>query len=72
MQSANECFKKVKQVYLKFLDKEKIVEKSKIKKIEKLKKIYIPMSFWIEKKYKEKGKILFLGLSGGQVLEKQQ
>ena len=24
------------------------------------------MSFWIEKKYRKKGKTLFLGLSGGQ------
>jgi len=24
------------------------------------------MSFWIDKKYKKKGKTLFLGLSGGQ------
>ena len=31
-----------------------------------LKKIYIPISFWIENKYKKKDKILFLGLCGGQ------
>jgi len=63
---AEDCFLKVKKDYLKFLKSEKILRKSKIKKINSLKKNYIPISFWIEKKYKEKGKTLFLGLSGGQ------
>ena len=66
MKKAKECFLKVKKDYLNFLKKEKIFNKSKEKKIMILKKNYIPMSFWIEKKYKEKGKTLFLGLSGGQ------
>jgi len=69
MQLFNECFDKVKKDYLKFIDKEKIIIKSKadkIKSLKSLKSFYIPMSFWIEKKYKEKGKTLFLGLSGGQ------
>jgi len=35
-------------------------------KITSLKKIYIPMTFWIENKYKKKGRTLFLGFSGGQ------
>ena len=58
MKEAEECFLKVKNDYLKFLRKEKIIDKSKANKIISLKKIYIPMSFWIEKKYKEK-KILY-------------
>ena len=66
MQTANECFKRVKKDYLKFLNKEKVFGKSKAKKITILKKFYIPMSFWIERKYKKKGKTLFLGVSGGQ------
>ena len=66
MKEKEDCFLKVKKDYLKFLNKEKIFDKSKVAKIESLKKIYIPMSFWIEKKYKKKGKTLFLGISGGQ------
>ena len=66
MQTANECFKNVKKDYLKFLNKEKVFGKSKAEKITILKKFYIPMSFWIERKYKKKGKTLFLGVSGGQ------
>ena len=66
MKEKEDCFIKVKRDYLRFLNKEKIFDKSKVAKIESLKKTYIPMSFWIEKKYKKKGKTLFLGLSGGQ------
>ena len=66
MQEVNECFKNVKKDYLKFLNKEKILGKSKAEKIKILKKVYIPTSLWIERKYKEKGKTLFLGCSGGQ------
>ena len=66
MKEKEDCFLKVKKDYLRFLKKEEIFGKSKAAKIESLKKIYIPMSFWIEKKYKKKGKTLFLGLSGGQ------
>ena len=66
MRSVNECFDNVKEDYFKFLNKEKIFNKSKRIKISSLKKSYIPMSFWIENKYKEKGKTLFLGLAGGQ------
>ena len=66
MKEKEDCFLKVKKDYLRFLKKEKIFHKSKVAKIESLKKIYIPMSFWIEKKYREKGETLFLGLSGGQ------
>ena len=63
MKEIEDCFLKVKKDYLRLLGKEKIFNKSKIVS---LKKDYIPMSFWIEEKYKEKGKTLFLGLSGGQ------
>jgi len=66
MKEKEDCFIKVKKDYLRYLNKEKIFGKSKVAKIESLKKIYIPMSFWIEKKYQKKGKTLFLGLSGGQ------
>ena len=66
MRSVNECFDNVKEDYFKFLNKEKILGKSKAEKIKSLKKIYIPISFWIENKYKKKGKTLFLGFSGGQ------
>ena len=66
MKGTEYCFLKVKNDYLKYLSKEKIFSKSRTDKIESLKKIYIPMSFWIEKKYRKKGKTLFLGLSGGQ------
>ena len=66
MQLTNECFNSVKKDYLQFLNKEKIFGKSRKEKIKSLKKFYIPTSFWIENKYKEKGKTLFLGLSGGQ------
>jgi D-glycerate 3-kinase len=66
MQSVNDCFDHVKEDYFKLLNKEKILGKSKAEKIKSLKKIYIPISFWIENKYKKKGKTLILGFSGGQ------
>tara|TARA_Y100000590_G_scaffold33015_1_gene36222 strand:- start:2049 stop:2972 length:924 start_codon:yes stop_codon:yes gene_type:complete len=66
MQLANECFDIVKKDYFKFLNKEKISGKYKHEKIKSLKRIYIPISFWIENKYKKKGNTLFLGFSGGQ------
>ena len=66
MKKTEDCFLKVKNDYLKFLSNEKIFDKSKVAKIKSLKKTYIPMSFWIENKYKKKGKTLFLGFSGGQ------
>ena len=66
MRSVNECFDNVKEDYFKFLNKEKILGKSKEEKIKSLKKFYIPISFWIENKYRKKGKTLFLGFSGGQ------
>ena len=66
MKKTEDCFLKVKNDYLKFLNKEKIFNKSTVDKITNLKKTYIPISFWIENKYKKKGKTLFLGFSGGQ------
>jgi len=66
MKKTEDCFLKVKNDYLKFLNKEKIFDKSKAVKIRNLKKTYIPMSFWIENKYKKMGRTLFLGFSGGQ------
>ena len=66
MKKTENCFLKVKNDYLKFLNKEKIFNKSTVDKITNLKRIYIPISFWIENKYKKKGKTLFLGFSGGQ------
>jgi len=66
MKKPEDCLLKVKNDYLKFLTKEKIFNKSKKFRIDNLKKNYIPLSFWIEKKYKEKEKTLFLGFSGGQ------
>ena len=64
MKKTEDCFLKVKNDYLKFLSKEKIFDKSIATKIKSLKKTYIPISFWIENKYKKKGKTLFLGFSG--------
>ena len=66
MKEIEDCFLKVKNDYLKYLSREKIFNKSTESKISSLKKIYIPISFWIENKYKKKGKTLFLGFSGGQ------
>ena len=62
MKEKEDCFLKVKKDYIKFLKKEKIFGQT----IKNLKNYYIPVSFWIEKKYKNKGKTLFLGISGGQ------
>ena len=66
MKETEDCFLKVKNDYLSFLRREKIFNKSTADKITNLKKTYIPISFWIENKYKKKGKTLFLGFSGGQ------
>jgi len=66
MKKVEDCFLKVEKDYLKFLRREKIFNKSKAAKIRSLKNTFIPMSFWIENKYKKKGKTLFLGFSGGQ------
>jgi len=66
MKETEDCFLKVKNDYLSFLRKEKIFDQSTESKILSLKRIYIPISFWIENKYKKKGKTLFLGFSGGQ------
>ena len=66
MRLVNECFNNVKKDYFRFLNKEKISGKFKSEKIKSLKKFYIPVSFWIENKYRQKGETLFIGFSGGQ------
>ena len=66
MQLINECFKKTKRKYLNFLNKEKIYKGSIAANIKSFKKIYIPIAFWINAKYKKKGKTLLLGLSASQ------
>ena len=66
MQLIRECCEKVKKDYLKFLKKEKILNKSNSNKISNLENFYVPMSFWINNKYKKKGDTLILGLSGSQ------
>ncbi len=66
MKKTEDCFLKVKNDYLKLLYKEKIFDKTIADKISSLRRTYIPISFWIENKYKKKGKTLFLGFSGGQ------
>ena len=48
MKKTEDCFLKVKNDYLKFLNKEKIFSKSIAAEITNLKKTYIPISFWIE------------------------
>ena len=54
-----DCFLKVKRDYLKFLSKEKIFDQSVATKIAHLRRVYIPMSSWIENKYKKKEKLYF-------------
>jgi len=66
MQLMNECFKKTKKKYLNFLNKEKIHTKSTTTNIKSFKNIYIPIAFWINNKFKKKGKTLLLGLSASQ------
>ena len=66
MQLMNECFKKTKKKYLNFLNKEKIHTKSTTTSIKSFKNIYIPIAFWINNKFKKKGKTLLLGLSASQ------
>ena len=66
MKLFNECFDIVKKDYLKFLNKEKIYKKSMSIYIKNLKEVYIPIAFWINKKYQKKEKTLLIGLSAGQ------
>ena len=66
MELVNECFDKVKKNYLKFLNKEKIYKKGVTVHVKNLKNTYIPIAFWINQKYKKKGKTLLIGLSAGQ------
>ena len=66
MTETEDCFLKVRKDYLKFLSKEKIYGESLRAKIIRLKKFYIPLSFWINSKYKQHENTLFLGFSGSQ------
>ena len=66
MKLVNECLEKVKNDYFKFLKREKIYKKSMLKHIKHLKEIYIPIAFWINKKFEIKNKTLVIGLSAGQ------
>mgnify|MGYP006085352389 CR=1 FL=1 len=66
MKLANECLEKVKNDYFKFLKREKIYKKSMLKHIKHLKEIYIPIAFWINKKFEIKKKTLLIGLSASQ------
>ena len=66
MQLMNDRFEKTKKEYLNFLNKEKIYKKSISAQIKSFKKVYIPIAFWINAKYKKKGKTLLLGLSASQ------
>ena len=63
MRELEDCFLRVKNKYLNLTKKEKISKKTILKS---LKDIYIPISFWIDNKFKKKSKTLFIGLSGGQ------
>jgi len=72
MKKTEDCFLKVKDDYFEYLKKEKIFGKSKANKIKNLKKQYIPMSFWIENKYKKKAKHYFSVFQEDKDLEKQQ
>ena len=72
MKETEDCFLKVKNDYLSFLRKEKIFDKSTESKIASLKRTYIPISFWIENKYKKKEKLYFWVFQVDKVLEKQQ
>ena len=60
-----DCFLRIKKDYSKFLKKEKIFDKSRATRITNLKRIYIPLSFWIDNKFRGKEKTLFFGFSGG-------
>ena len=66
MKLVNECLEKVKNDYFKFLKREKIYKKSMLKHIKHLKEIYIPIAFWINKKFEIENKTLVIGLSAGQ------
>jgi len=70
MKETEDCFLKVKRNYLSFLNKEKIFNQSKTVKIKNLRKIYIPMSFWIDKKYKKREQLYFWVFQEVKVLEK--
>ena len=59
MKKTEDCFLKVKNDYLRFLNREKFFDKSTASKVLSLRRTYIPMSFWIENKYKKKVELCF-------------
>jgi len=65
MQEVNDCFRKVKKDYFKFILSQE-TKKDKFKNKEKMiKSFLIPVSFWISKRINKK-KPLIIGLAGGQ------
>ena len=65
MQEINDCFKKVKKDYFKFISSQE-TKKDKFKNKDKMVKSFlIPVSFWISKRVNKK-KPLIIGLAGGQ------
>jgi len=65
MQEVNDCFRKVKKDYFKFILSQE-TKKDKFKNKEKMIKFFlIPVSFWISKRVNKK-KPLIIGLAGGQ------
>jgi len=65
MQEVNDCFRKVKKDYFKFISSQE-TKKDKFKNKEKMiKSFLIPVSFWISKRVNKK-KPLIIGLAGGQ------
>ncbi len=65
MQEVNDCFRKVKKDYFKFILSQE-TKKDKFKNKEKMiKSFLIPVSFWISKRVNKK-KPLIIGIAGGQ------
>ena len=65
MQEVNDCFKKVKKDFFKFISSQE-TKKDKFRNKERMVKSFlIPISFWISKKV-NKDKTIIIGLAGGQ------
>ena len=65
MQEVNDCFKKVKKDYFKFISSQE-TKKDKFKNKDRMiKSFLIPVSFWISKRVKKKTPLI-VGLAGGQ------
>jgi len=72
MKKTEDCFLKVKNDYLKFLNKEKILNKSTADKIENLKKLIYLFHFGSKTNIKKKEKLYFWAFQEDKVLEKQR